>query len=347
MQEDLKDKTLSELERLTVRMGRQKYLAKYIFSFIHRHGATDISQITPLGKAFREELSEKGFYISHLRTLRTFDDPDGTVKYLLELGDGNRIESVLLSDGGRKTVCISTQVGCAMNCIFCATAKLGFQRNLTAAEIVDQVNIIEKDKHKIANVVYMGMGEPLENYDAVIRSVRILNDPDGLNIGIRHLTISTCGIPPAIERLAGEAVHPRLAISLNAPSDSLRTKLMPINSRYPIAAIIKAVKLYQLRTDRRVTFEYVLIKGLNDKVAHAAMFAKLLTGLRCNVNLIEYNPHPGCPFAPGGKEVIERFAAALERAGIETVIRFKKGQAIKAGCGQLGADWLAGPKGKT
>ena len=287
MAKDLKDETLSELEELVVSMGRQKYLAKYIFSFIHRRGATDISEITPLSKAFREELSKKGFYISHLRTVRTFDDPDGTVKYLFELGDGNRIEGVLLFDGGRKTVCISTQVGCAMNCIFCATARLRFQRNLTAAEIVDQVSTIQKDNRRITNVVYMGMGEPLENYDAVMRSVHILNHADGHNIGIRHLTISTCGIPAAIERLAGEALGPRLAISLNAPGDSLRTKLMPINSKYSIGAILKAVKAYQLRTGRRVTFEYVLIKGLNDKAAHAGMFVKLLRGLKCNVNLIE------------------------------------------------------------
>ncbi|MHC4620494.1 MAG: dual-specificity RNA methyltransferase RlmN [Planctomycetota bacterium] len=341
MTKDLKDKTLSELERLVVSMGRQKYLAKYIFSFIHRHGAADISKITTLSKAFREELSRRGFHISHLDTVRTFDDPDGTIKYLFELADGNRIETVLLCDDERKTVCISTQVGCAMNCAFCATAKVRFGRNLTAGEIVDQVNTIQKDRHRISSVVYMGMGEPLENYDAVIRSIHILNHPDGRNIGIRHLTISTCGIPPAIERLAGEAVYPRLAISLNAPGDSLRTKLMPINSKYPIAAILKAVKAYQLRAGRRVTFEYVLIKGLNDKAAHAGMFAKLLTGVKCNVNLIEYNPHPGCPFTAAGKQAIERFAAALERAGIETAVRFKKGRAIKAGCGQLGADWLS------
>jgi 23S rRNA (adenine2503-C2)-methyltransferase len=337
---DLKDNTLDELEQLVLSLGRRTYLAAYIFSFIHRRGVTDISRISTLSKAFRRQLTEQGYYISQLTRVRTFQDPDGTIKYLFELSDGRSIETVLMSDDGRKTVCISTQVGCAMNCSFCATGRLGLERNLSTAEIVDQVGAIRRDRHKVSNIVYMGMGEPLENYDAVVRSVRILNHPDGYNIGIRHLTISTCGVPPAIGKLAGEDIYPRLAVSLNAPTNPLRTKLMPINKEYPIESILRAVKAYQAKTKRRVTFEYVLIKGLSDGVAQARMLAKLIASLKCNVNLIEFNPHTGCRFAASNRTAIAGFARTLRAAGIETAVRYKRGRKIKAACGQLGTDLL-------
>jgi len=185
----------------------------------------------------------------------------------------------------------------------------------------------------------MGMGEPLLNYDAVVKSVRILNDPAGKNIGIRHITISTCGIVPAIKKLAEEDIHPRLAVSLNAPADALRAKLMPVGAKYSIADLIEAAKFYRLKAKQRVTFEYVLIKGVNDTVLHAQMLAKLLRSSRCRVNLIEFNPHRGCEFVASGRERIERFAGVLEETGIKTTVRFKMGQSIKAACGQLGADW--------
>jgi 23S rRNA (adenine2503-C2)-methyltransferase len=338
MPQDLKDRTLAELENLVLEFGQKKYLAGYIFKFVHGQGITDISQISPLSKEFRRRLTEGGCYISPPGNVQTLEDPDGTIKYLFELQDAHRTEAVLLSDEGRKTVCISTQVGCAMNCAFCATGRLGLGRNLSAAEIVDQVGSIRRDKHRISSVVYMGMGEPLANYDAVVRSVRILNHPEGYNIGIRHLTISTCGIPSAIERLAGENIHPRLAISLNAPGNPLRTRLMPINKKYPIESILRAVKACQSKTRRRITFEYVLIKGVNDTAIHARMLAKLVAGVMCNINLIEFNPHPGCRFAGSDKKAIGRFADTLRAAGIETTVRYKKGRKIRAACGQLGAD---------
>ncbi|OHB60534.1 MAG: hypothetical protein A2167_06275 [Planctomycetes bacterium RBG_13_46_10] len=227
-----------------------------------------------------------------------------------------------------------------MGCKFCATARVKLRRNLTAAEIVDQVNIVQSDTGRISNVVYMGMGEPLLNYNNVLKSVRILNHPAGKNIGIRHLTISTCGIVPGIKKLANEDIQPRLAVSLNAPTDSLRTKLMPINAKYPIAELLKAVRFYQEKTDQRVTFEYVLIKELNDSAEHARMLIKLLSGIMRNVNLIEHNPHPGCGFVGSDNKRIKQFASILERAGIETTIRFRMGRGIKAACGQLGADTL-------
>ncbi len=377
MDKDLKDKTLAELEQIVIGLGQKKYLARYIFGFIHNKGIGEISQITPLSKALRAQLNEQGYFISQLKILRKLTDPDGTLKYLFELSDGNRIETVLLFDSpreidlhsrslqasvgsniswgkGRRTLCVSTQVGCAMNCAFCATAKVKLRRNLTAAEIVDQVNIIadcstirnlqseirnKRPESRITNVVFMGMGEPLLNYDAVVKSVRILNDPAGKNIGIRHITISTCGIVPAIKRLAEEDIHPRLAISLNAPTDALRTKLMPISAKYSIANLIEAAKFYRLKAKQRVTFEYVLIKGVNDTVLHAQMLAKLLRDTRCRINLIEFNPHPECQFVASGRERIQRFMEVLEQAGIKTTVRFKMGQGINAACGQLGADW--------
>ena len=344
MDKDLKNKTLRELEDIVESLDCKKYLAKYIFTFIHSKNATDISEISPLSKLFRASLVNGGYYISQLNTVQIITDPDGTVKYLFESADGNRIEAVLLSDGKRKTLCLSTQAGCAMSCVFCATGKLKLERNLTAAEIVDQLNIIQKDKGKINNVVYMGMGEPLQNYEAVLKSLHIINNPQGKNIGMRRLTISTCGIADAIRRLAREDVRPRLAISLNAPNDMLRSKIMPINKKYPIAALIAAVKYYQLKTEMRVTFEYVLIKDLNDSTSHAQMLSKLAHQVKCNINLIEYNPHPLCPFTASSKETIRRFAQLLDRAGIETVVRFKKGGEIKAACGQLGVDLYQSPK---
>ncbi|MHC4430450.1 MAG: radical SAM protein [Planctomycetota bacterium] len=209
MSTDLKDKTLGELEHIVVDMGGKKYLAAYIFQFIHLENAVEISQITPLSKAFRGQLIERDYHISSLAVAERLTGKDGTVKYLFELGDGSRIETVLLPEGRRRTLCVSTQVGCTMDCRFCATAKIPFERNLTAGEIVAQVNAAQKDAGRISNVVYMGMGEPLANYAAVIKSLAILNHPKGKNIGIRHMTVSTCGIVPAIRKLAAGGVTER------------------------------------------------------------------------------------------------------------------------------------------
>jgi len=342
MSRDLKDKTPGEIEQIVESLGGKKYLAGYIFHFIHTKDAEEISEIKPLSKVFREQLAGQGYFISRLSVLNKLADKDGTAKYAFALGDGGRIETVLLLDGTRRTLCVSIQVGCAMGCGFCATGKLRFRRNLTAAEIADQVNAVQKDAGRISNVVYMGMGEPLANYAAVVKSLGILNHPKGKNIGIRHITVSTCGLAPEIRKLASEDVHPRLAVSLNAPTDALRTKLMPINAKYPIAELLKAVRFYQDRTRQRVTFEYVLIKGLNDSAGHAKMLVNLLKGLACNVNLIEHNPFPTCKYDGSGSARIREFAAVLGQAGIETTTRFRMGRNIKAACGQLGADWLGG-----
>jgi 23S rRNA (adenine2503-C2)-methyltransferase len=346
MSNDLKDKTLVELEQIIAGLGeKKKYLAGYIFHFIHAKDTTEILEITPLSKALREKLIEHGFYISRLSVIDKLTDKDGTVKYVFGMEDGSRVETVLLLDGkhsprdsSRRTLCVSTQAGCRMGCVFCATGKVKLRRNLTAGEIVDQIYIVRKDAAKISNIVYMGMGEPLDNYDPVVKSVEILNNPAGPNIGIRHITISTCGIAPAIKKLAYEHLHPRLAISLNAATDDLRNRLMPVNKKYPPTKVLDAVKAYQLKLKDRVTFEFVLIRGINDSVQHARQVVKLLRGIKCNVNLIEYNPHPGCKYKGSDRQQMSRFAEVLKEAGIENTIRLKKGAGICAACGQLGAN---------
>jgi len=335
---DLKDKTLNELEQIIAGLGQKRYLARYIFQFIHAEDVTDIEKITPLSKTFRKQLIGQGYDISKLTILNKLTDKDGTVKYVFGLEDGSRIETVLLLDGKRRTLCVSTQAGCKMGCEFCATGRIKFRRNLSAGEIVDQLYCVQKDSALISNIVYMGMGEPLENYDAVVKSVQILNDLAGRNIGIRHITVSTCGLAPAIKKLAYEKLHPRLAISLNAPTDELRNRLMPINKKYPLTKLLNAVRTYQLKLRERVTFEYVLIKGINDSLLHAGQLVKLLRGIKCNVNLIEYNPHGGCKYKGTGMEQMSRFAQVIEEAGIENTIRLKKGSSICAACGQLGAN---------
>ena len=339
MNKDLKDKTLQDLEKVVVGLGQKNYLAGYLFKFIHVQNGREIAGISTLSKAFRTQLVEQGYFISQLKVVDALTDPDGSAKYLFELADGERIEAVLLPEDERRTLCVSTQVGCPMGCAFCATGRIHFRRNLTAGEIVDQVNTVEEHAGGITNLVYMGMGEPLLNYDAVLNSIRILNHSAGKNIGIRHITISTSGVVPGIKKLADEEICPRLAISLSAPTDALGSKLMPVTDKYPIAELLAAVRAYQAKTGQRVTFEYVLIDKVNDSVTHAHLLVKLLRGLMYNVNLIEHNSFSGCEFAGSSRERIQRFASALKDAGVETTIRFRMGRRIKAACGQLQAGY--------
>ncbi|MCI0498175.1 MAG: 23S rRNA (adenine(2503)-C(2))-methyltransferase RlmN [Planctomycetales bacterium] len=340
MDKDLKNKSYIDLLERVIAGGQKPFAAQYLFSFIHQKDAEQIADITPLSKTFRQKLIDEGFSIGGIKLLETHDDPDGTIKFVFGMPDGVRIEAVRLRDGDRNTLCISTQAGCRMGCKFCATGQLKFQRNLTAAEIVDQVYQAEKAVGRIDNVVYMGMGEPLDNFDDVVRSVEILNDKLGRHIGIRHITISTCGLPDEIKKLALASVQPRLAVSLHAPDDAIRSKLMRIGSKYPLKEIMAALKTYQSATGNRVTIEYCMIDGINDQIEHARSLVKLLKPLKVNVNLIELNPFGGCRFDPSPPKQIQVFAKSLSDAGIETVIRFKRGRSIKAACGQLGATWL-------
>lgn len=340
MDTNLKSKTYDELIELAAACGQKAFTAKYLFTFIHQKDVADICDITPLSKAFRQKLVDDGYSVSGIELLEQHDDPDGTIKFVFGLVGGARIEAVRLKDGKRNTLCISTQAGCRMGCTFCATGQLTFQRNLTAAEIVDQVYQAEKHCGKIHNVVYMGMGEPLDNVESVLASVSILNDEKGRNIGIRHITLSTCGLPEPIRQLATSPLQPRLAVSLHAPNDTLRAQIMRVAAKYSLHDLMAALKIYQSVTNKRITIEYCMIDKVNDQVHHAKELIRLLRPLKVNVNLIELNPFIGCPYAASSNNQIRRFAQTLEEAGIETVIRFKRGQTIKAACGQLGATWL-------
>ena len=340
MDKDLKNKTYSELLKIVASHQQKPHCARYLFTFIHQKDATEIDTVTPLSKAFRQQLTDEGFGISAIDPLEQHDDPDGTIKFVFGLGDGAKIESVRLKDADRNTLCVSTQAGCRMGCKFCATGQLKFQRDLTAAEIADQVYHAESVCGRISNLVYMGMGEPLDNFDNVMQSIEILNDKCGRNIGIRHITISTCGLPEEITKLAACQIHPRLAVSLHAPNNAIRSKLMRVGGKFPLEDIIDALKDYQRQTGKRITIEYCMIDGINDQTEHAKALLKRLKPLKVNVNLIELNPFPGCRYNSSPTRQIREFAQILTRSGIETIIRFKRGRNIKAACGQLGATWL-------
>jgi 23S rRNA (adenine2503-C2)-methyltransferase len=340
MDKNLKDLSLAQMTELAVSCGQKRFVAEYIFRFIHQKDGRSIEDITTLSKAFRQQLAAGEYFISHLAASEQHTDPDGTVKFVFKLSEQTCIESVLLKDDGRQTLCISTQAGCRMGCRFCATGQLQFERNLTSAEIVDQVYQAQQACGKIDNVVYMGMGEPLDNFDEVIRSVEILNHESGRNIGIRHMTISTCGLPEPIRKLAEITLRPRLAVSLHGPTDAIRRKIMPIAARYSLHEVLGALRAYQAETARRITIEYCMIDGINDSSDQAEDLSRVLRSLKVNVNLIELNSYPGCPFVGSSSNRIRQFANILNRAGIETVIRFKRGRTIKAACGQLGATQL-------
>ncbi len=342
MEKDLKTRTPQELAAIAAEFGGKSYTARYIFTYLHQHNVNDINLMTTLAKEMRRKLIDAGFYITQLKIEDKLTDPDGTVKYLFQTADGSKIESVLLDETGRKTICVSTQVGCRLGCKFCATGALGFIRNLDAGEIIDQVSAICADSQcRVNNVVFMGMGEPLENYDNVFRAVRIFASDIGKQIGARRQTISTVGIPDGIRRLAEEDIYPRLAVSLHAPDDNIRKQIVPTANKYPLKDIIAAMKYYNEKTDRRITIEYCMIDGINDSFDSARTLIQILRPLRVGINLIEYNPHPGSDFQPSRRQQIKAFKDMLMQAGYEAIIRFRRGQAINAACGQLGADRLA------
>jgi 23S rRNA (adenine2503-C2)-methyltransferase len=271
-----------------------------------------------------------------------FSSPDGdSLKALVAFADGLKAESVLMRHDNRNTVCVSSQIGCPMACSFCATGKMGFKRNLTAGEIIEQVllfaRVLKKEDQRVANVVFMGMGEPFLNYENVLAAVKVINDPKGLNIGGRHISISTCGITEGIERLIDEPVQANLAVSLHAPNDALRSKIMPANNKYPIDAIMKSVLRYVQNTKRRVMFEYIMINGVNDSDECARQLAQLIKSCLslklAFVNLIRYNSTGS--FAPSAPERVKAFKTILMQKNIETTERYRFGRGIKAACGQL------------
>jgi 23S rRNA (adenine2503-C2)-methyltransferase len=337
---DIKDLTLDELTAWFVERGVEPYRARQIFRWIYQRQADTFDAMTDIRRDIRALLSTR-FRIARLRLEDRQLSRDGSRKYLFRLDDDLFIESVLIPEESHHTLCISSQVGCAQGCRFCMTARGGLTRNLTMAEITAQIRDIQQDiagENRLSNIVLMGMGEPLANLRHVLRAIEVMTDNDnGLKFSTRRITVSTAGLVPAMESL-GHATDVNLAVSLNATDDSTRSRLMPINRRYPLAELLEACRRYPLRHRRMITFEYILIAGVNDSEADARRLAKLLRPIRAKVNLIPFNEHVASEFKRPPVEVIQRFQQILHDSSYTAIIRRSKGQDIDAACGQLRAN---------
>lgn len=335
---DLKGMTLPELEAFFAELGEPRYRADQVASWVFARGVSDVAGMSNLSKALREKLSAASRITSSTTVAHQRSGVDGTEKLLLEFpATGDRIETVVLRDEDRTTGCISSQIGCRFACRFCATGAMGLSRSLTAGEIVEQIIALRRvvAPDRLNNLVYMGMGEPLDNYDEVLRSIRIANAPWGLGIGARRMTVSTAGVAPGIRRLAGEGLQINLAVSLNAPIQELREHLMPIAGKYPLDELMDAMREFVSSVGRLITLEYVLLKGVNDSPEMAAMLGDIAAELFCRVNLICYNEIADVAYAPPTDETVSRFMTALRRRCPTVVRRISRGSDISAACGQL------------
>jgi 23S rRNA (adenine2503-C2)-methyltransferase len=335
--------TQDELREFMVELGEKPFRARQLHDAIARRRITDFHQMTDLPKTLRRLLDERAA-VTHTIIESVFTSSDGTRRFLLKLGDKREVEAVFMPEERRDTICISSQVGCPLACDFCMTGVVGLKRNMTAGEIVSQVVIVLNEVYGAGNetphgtnIVMMGMGEPLLNYDAVMKSVRLFADEEGLAIAPRRVTLSTAGIVPRIYDLAKEEIRPRLAISLTAANDELRNQLFPINRKYPLAELIRACRSYPLGERERLTFEYVMLATVNDSDASARELVGLLAGIGAKVNLIPHNPAPELPYLSSSMERILAFQKILTDAGLPSFIRRPRGQDISAACGQLAA----------
>ena len=337
---NLKDCTLHELEELLISIGEAAYRGKQIFQWIQK-GVSHIDEMSNLPKNLRNKLQEEA-YIGTLTIAETLtSEIDGTKKYLFMLDDNNIIESVLMKYEHGNTVCVSCQVGCKMGCTFCASTLEGIIRDLSAGEILDQVLTIQKDVgERISNVVLMGSGEPLDNYVQVLKFLEVVNHSEGLNISLRNITISTCGLIPEILKLAEKRLPITLAISLHAPNDAIRNQMMPINKKYTIDDLMEACRIYIKDTNRRITFEYALIKGVNDSNENAEELARRIKKLLCHVNLIPLNKVNEREYEPTQNNRIKAFQGILQKHGVQVTIRRELGSDINAACGQLRRRYL-------
>ena len=336
MKPDIKAYTLEELQRQLALLGQPAYRAKQVYQWLHQKRVTSFSQMSSLPKALREELQER-FSLTALSCIRRqVSQSDGTEKLLLGLMDGNSVEAVLMRYHYGNTICISTQVGCRMGCRFCASTLGGLVRCLTAGEMLDEVYAMERYCHEtIGGVVLMGIGEPLDNYEHVLRFLGLLSSPEGMHLSLRHVSLSTCGLVPEIDRLAGERLGLTLSVSLHAPDDETRRRIMPIARKYPLEELMAACQRYFERTGRRVSYEYALIAGENDSPAQAKKLCALLHGQNCHVNLIPVNEVAERDCRRGSREAIEKFQGLLTRGGLNATIRRELGSDISAACGQL------------
>ena len=327
-----------EMERLLVALGEPPYRGRQLFQALYRQRLWDFQGITTFPAALRTAL-DRELQITLPEVRKKFESRDGTRRYLFGLGDGREMEAVRMPEPGRNTICVSTQVGCPVDCKFCLTGVMGFTRNLSAGEIVGQaLRVMEEARLEDGrrwNLVFMGMGEPLLNFAGVIEAVRILTDPDGMGIPWTRLTLSTAGVVPGIERLGREAVRPKLAVSLNAATDELRNRIMPINRKWPLEELLRACREFPLRPREKLTFEYVLLEGVNDSPADARRLAQVTQGIRSKVNLIGLNPGPELPFRTPSDETVLRFQQTLIQKGVPAFIRKPRGRDIFAACGQL------------
>jgi len=333
---------LAELERPALEAalearGHRRFHARQIFGWLYRLGVTDAARMTDLSRDLRAMLADE-FVVSTPALAGREKSVDGTEKFLIRFADGRTVESVYIPDTPAMTFCISTQVGCAMACAFCLTGRMGLVRNLTAGEIVGQVRVLAdalQMREASFNIVLMGMGEPLHNYGATMKALRILADEYGFNLSPRRITLSTVGLLPALEKLAHEPIMPNLAISLHAPTDVQRGELVPLNRKYGVADIIAACKRFPQRRRHRITFEYVLLSGVNDRPEDARRLAKLVAGVKSKVNLIPLNAAPGIPFERPSDEAVDRFARILADHDLVVSVRKSRGRDIRAACGQL------------
>ncbi|MDD4642809.1 MAG: 23S rRNA (adenine(2503)-C(2))-methyltransferase RlmN [Erysipelotrichaceae bacterium] len=334
------DLTFNDLVEWTEMVGYKSYQAKQIYQWLYRHRVNDFDEMTDIAKDKREFL-KSSFSMKNLTLVQKQVSKDKTIKYLLAFEDGSLNECVLMTYDYGKTICVSSQVGCNMGCSFCASGLLKKQRDLSAAEMVQQVLFVQKELDKederVSHVVIMGSGEPFDNYDNVIAFMRIINHDLGLAIGARHITVSTCGIVPFIYRFADEEVQYNLAISLHAPNDELRSSLMPINKAYPLNELMKAIKYYASKNNRRITFEYILLKGINDKSEHIKQLAQLIKGLNAYVNIIPYNQVDEHGFKKVDYHSAMIFYDGLMKAHVKCTLRQEHGSDIDAACGQLRA----------
>lgn len=337
---DLRALTLDETQALAETLGLPRFRGEQAWRWVHGKGARSWDEMSNIGPPVRATFAA-GARIGTLEVAEVQRSKDGTKKLRFTTRDGYAIESVLIPDGDKTTQCISSQVGCAVDCQFCATAKLGLTRNLDSGEIADQVYrakallAVEEPERRITNLVYMGMGEPLHNYDNVMRSLRILTHDLGAGLSQRRITVSTAGLVPRLEKLGLADVRPNLAVSLNAPNDAVRDAIMPINRKWNIGKLLAAIRAYPLEHRRRVTFEYVLLAGVNDAPGDARELAKILRGVKCKVNVIPFNPHPEAGYERPSAAVIDMFQAECKRHGLPTYLRTPRGDDIDAACGQL------------
>jgi 23S rRNA (adenine2503-C2)-methyltransferase len=334
---DIAELDVTELEHGLAARGIPRFHARQIFQWVHRRGVTDFAQMTDLGRDLRARLAAQAV-VSTPEVVRQERSSDGTTKFLLRLADGKHIESVFIPDTPAQTFCLSTQVGCAMKCAFCLTGRMGIDRNLTAGEIVGQVRVLARELGLLDerfNIVLMGMGEPLHNYDATMKALHILADELGMAVSPRRVTLSTVGVLPALERLATEPLMPNLAISLHSTTAEQRDLLVPINRKYGIEELLDACRKFPLKRRERITFEYVMLKDVNDTPEDARRLVRLLSGIKAKVNLLPLNEAAGIPFERPSDATVNRFARILAERGVTVSVRKSRGRDIRAACGQL------------